>query len=836
MVHFLLRWSALVLVWFTFMAGGRSALAQQSESSATLNGNVGDSTGSAIVGAHVSLLDAAGNVKARTVTNSEGCFSISAVSPGHYVLQVESKNFETTRSDVIVSSTATDQESILVTMRVATVRQLVNVEGQTEYAQTETSTATKIDVPVYETPLTIDSVTRGLFEDQGSRNLEQILRNVSTVQSSDSDAGWGAKTFQLRGFDLQNTLLQDGVRLPQYAEADPATIDHVDVLKGSSAGLYGRIEPGGVINIVTLKPQPVADYGVGLTLGPYGDVRTELDATGPLNASKSLLYRGILAYESANSYRDNVQTKHLSFVPSLQWNPRPHDRVDLRFDWKRWQDASDFGLPVIPFVIDPVSGQTVANRLPDLPRSVYIGPSENVYHIKTKQETVTWTHGFSYGWQVKSSFVRYDQDQPGTEGGPTGWLDTPATGWGTQTPTIETFYVGNPSNLGAHGTFAEVDFTGKFSTFKLRHSFLVGAEYRRDSSFYECWCYGSGTIDVTHPVYQPVSDFYTPSSTPPAFGYSSGNRWGSGTVQDQIAIGRRLRVLVGLRFDAASALNGPPPADPSAFSPSRVGDSKPSPRVGVSYDLFSWLAGYASYSDTFGGNSAAPLYNGRTSSAETSRQWEGGVKGHWLNGRLVGELTYFDLRKQHVVVNEPIASFHGTCTNPVGNSCAVQVGEVGSRGLEFQLMGRLASSWSVNLSYSNLVAKVLNSGDQTDLSYYAFPVGQRLANIPRNSGSAWLAYQNRKGWSAGFGAVAVGSRPFDQPYWQTNTTLTLPSHLILDAVVSYRWKVRERLTIAPQVKFSNLSNTNAWEPGWASSGVLPSEPRTLYGSIKLNFR
>jgi iron complex outermembrane receptor protein len=68
---------------------------------------------------------------------------------------------------------------------------------------------------------------------------------------------WGAKTFQVRGFDLGSTLLQDCVRLPLYAEIEPATIDHVDVLKGSSSGLYGRIEPGGVINIVTLKPQPV---------------------------------------------------------------------------------------------------------------------------------------------------------------------------------------------------------------------------------------------------------------------------------------------------------------------------------------------------------------------------------------------------------------------------------------------------------------------------------------------------------------------------------------------------------------------------------------------------
>lgn len=85
--------------------------------------------------------------------------------------------------------------------------------------------------------------------------------------------------------------------------------------------------------------------------------------------------------------------------------------------------------------------------------------------------------------------------------------------------------------------FAEVDLSGKLSTVGLRHDFLVSTEYLRSSNFYECWCYGSGTIDVTDPVYQPVSNFFTPSSTPPAFGYSGGNRWGSGILQDRSPLG-----------------------------------------------------------------------------------------------------------------------------------------------------------------------------------------------------------------------------------------------------------------------------------------------------------
>ena len=801
-----------------------------------VRGMVEDSTGSAIAGSRLSLIDAAGKVTASTTTDGQGRFAILNVLPGRYTLQAESTNFETSRTELNLAF-ASSPENIRVVLRVQPVRQTVTVEAHADYAQPETSTATKLDLPVYETPLTVNSVTRGLIQDQGSRNLEQILQNVSAVQSNDANAGWGAKTFQVRGFDLGSTLLQDGVRLPVYAEVDPAVIDHVDVLKGSAAGLYGRIEPGGVVNIATLKPQPAPYYNVGLTLGPYNDVRTELDATGPLAGVKSLLYRGILAYESADSYRDVVQTKHFTLAPAFQWQPRSSDRFDLRFDYKHWRDTVDFGVPVIAVTIDPDTGFTSLSRLPDLPRNVYVGPSSNFTTVKATQETLAWTHVFNPRWQVRSSLVHYDVDQPGTEGGPTGWDGTPPDGWGAQTPTIADFYVGNPSDLGFHGTFAEVDLTGKLSTFGLEHNLLVSAEYQRNWNFYECWCFDNGTVDVTQPSYVPVSNFYTPpASTPPAFGYSGGNRWGSGTMQDQIFIAKRLRVLVGVRFDAASALSGPPPGDPTAFEPSRVGDSKTSPRVGVSYDALSWLAAYGSYSETFGSNSALPLYNGKTSSAETSRQWEAGVKGHWFAGRLIGDLVYFDLRKQHIVVNEPISSFHGACTFPVdSNSCAVQLGEVGSRGIEFQLTGRIAASWNINLSYANLTAKVLNSGDQSDLSFTAFPVGQRLANIPRSSGSAWLNYHHKSGWSAGFGAVAVGSRPFDQPYWQSNATLMLPSNVSLNAVVSYEWKLNDRFLITPQIKLSNLADVNAWQPGWASTGALPSEPRTVYGTLRFAF-
>jgi len=836
------------------VAGG--ALAQQATK--TLSGVVRDTSGGAVTNAKVTLLNAAGQSAGSTATDRNGHFSIAGLRAGSYRLRVESETFEMAERNVVVA-TETEPASVDVVLKVEAVKQSVTVSAASEYVQPSTDTGTKLELPSYEVPLTVDSVDRELMRDQGVRNLEQILRNVSAVQSNDSVAGWGAKTFQVRGFDLQNNLLEDGVRLPQYAEVDPAIIDHVDVLKGAAGGLYGRIEPGGVINIVTLRPQATTDYGLGMEFGPWGYVRSEVDAMGPLTPEKSLRYRAIAAYETAGSYRDTVETRHWSLLPALQWVPTENDQVDFRFEYKNWRDTSDTGEPVIPVGTDAITGNYV-NRLPDLPRSVYIGPSGTFSSVRTTQETVTWSHRFSNDWVVRPIFVHYSVNQPGHEAGPSScvdgtgagnWADPlPAgqDGYGAYTPTTACFYAGSPSNLGASGWFAEVDWTGRGRALGMQHSFLASAEYRNDSSYYEVWIYnlpeGQTTscpqlcIDVNHPVYPPIGNYYTPpTSGSPTYGYSGGNRWGSGTLQDQIAIGRRLRILAGVRFDAASSLSWAAPGDPVKSPTSSIGDQKWEPRAGASYDLTSWLAAYGSYSESFGAaNSATPLWDGTLPSAETSSQWEAGVKGHWFANRLIGEAVYFDLKKRNIVVSEPLAYFDGNCkVEYTSNSCLVQVGEVGSKGVEVTLTGRLTNELSVNVVYANLSARVLDSGSQDPADAYYFPAGQKLAGVPQNGGSAWVYYRHPSGWSAGLGMVGLGARPFDQPFTQKAATLTLPESLLWNAVVGYEWK-RERMRWQAQFRMDNFTNTNAWEAGWASSGVIPSAPRAFYGTVRMFFR
>ncbi len=64
----------------------------------------------------------------------------------------------------------------------------------------------------------------------------------------------------LRGFSSE-IFFRDGFRLQSGgASREMANIESVEVMKGSAAILYGMVEPGGMVNVVTKKPLATPYY------------------------------------------------------------------------------------------------------------------------------------------------------------------------------------------------------------------------------------------------------------------------------------------------------------------------------------------------------------------------------------------------------------------------------------------------------------------------------------------------------------------------------------------------------------------------------------------------
>lgn len=122
-------------------------------------------------------------------------------------------------------------------------------------------TATRTPVKILDANANISVITQKEIEDNHYENLEEAVRNVPGVQFlSYGLAGYSASAFRINGAD-NTVVLIDGVRANHAGSAFQASytnidnVERIEVLKGAASALYGADAKGGVINIITKKPQ-----------------------------------------------------------------------------------------------------------------------------------------------------------------------------------------------------------------------------------------------------------------------------------------------------------------------------------------------------------------------------------------------------------------------------------------------------------------------------------------------------------------------------------------------------------------------------------------------------
>ena len=106
-----------------------------------------------------------------------------------------------------------------------------------------------------EIPQTVNVIPAQVIRDQAPRNLDDALANVSGITQGNT-LGSTQDSVMTRGFgDNRNgSIMRDGMPVVQGRGLN-ATVDRVEVLKGPASLLYGIQDPGGVVNMVSKKPE-----------------------------------------------------------------------------------------------------------------------------------------------------------------------------------------------------------------------------------------------------------------------------------------------------------------------------------------------------------------------------------------------------------------------------------------------------------------------------------------------------------------------------------------------------------------------------------------------------
>ncbi len=675
-----------------------------------------------------------------------------------------------------------------------------------DYAVRNAATGTKTDTPIFDTPVTVQVVSKAVINDQQAIGLGDALQNVSGVSK-----GWGFgsaanETIQIRGF-ANNSIYRDGVLTPNNINMSLANAQRVEVLKGPAGMLFGRTQPGGLVNVVTKRPQNESYYALQQQFGSYDTYRTLADATGAVNKDGSLLYRLNYEHLDSNSFRDYVFDNRDFIAPSLTWLISKDTQLDLDFMYQNRRTINDSGIPYDLQLSGIIPGKIPLNSFRNEPTDY---TNSELY-----QGDATLTHRFNEDWKIRGKFSIIKNNIATAQ--------TAANANANLLGDIARGFLKTNDDFGSE--YGTVDLTGHFSTLALDHTLVIGTDYYHSnnggsSSPYRTGAAGVPTINVFNPVYG-FTGFLDDPLGPVT---NNKNEWYGIYVQDQIALWDKWQLLFGSRFDHAEFGT----SSPASGSKKQVDEF--SPRAGLMYHPVSWLGIYADYVKTFNAVNQGTTASGDLPDPEKSKEYEAGLKGEWLDGKLSANLAFFDLTKSNVQTPLP---------TPFINKVAV-TGEQRSRGVELDLRGQLTDYWNLIGTYAYTDTEVTKDSGAFDAvlgSSGPGNKGHRFANVPGNSGSLWSTYDfsglGAKGFSAGAGVYLASNRAGN-----LDNTFNMPGYARVDSMLKYQRKVGPS-NVTLQFNIQNLLDKEyiaSSNGGFAFiHQTLPGAPRTFLGSVKVEF-
>lgn len=669
-----------------------------------------------------------------------------------------------------------------------------------DYAISKAKSATKTDAEIMDTPMSVQVVPKAVINDQQATGLENVLKNVSGVSP-----GWGFgadrnENLQIRGFS-NNSIYRDGVLTLNNTNISLANAERVEVLKGPAGMLFGRTQPGGLVNVITKRPQKESYYSLQQQFGSFDTYRTLADATGALNKDGTLSYRLNYEHLDSNSFRDYLFDNKDFIAPSLTWEISKDTQLDLDFMYQNRKTMSESGIPY---------GLQVSGVIPGkIPLNFFRNEPTDYNNAEYYEADATLTHRFNEDWKIRGrfSFITQEVNTAQTSSN----LNANLKG------DLNRNFLKTKTDFDSE--YGTVDITGHFATGEFKHTLLVGADYYQSSNANSSSTFratGIPTINVFNPVYgfnKYLNDPLNPPNKPR-------NEWYGVYVQDQIELWDKWQLLFGSRFDHADFSVGGKTKSADEFSP----------RVGLSYRPVHWLSIYGDYVKTFNAVNQGTTVSGGIPDPEKSEEYEVGLKGEWWDGKLFANLAFYELTKRNVQTPLPA---------PYTNKVAV-TGEQRSRGIELDLRGQLTDYANLIATYAYTDTEVTNDSAPFDFVIGSSGVGnagRRFANVPRNAGSVWTTYDfsgiGAQGFSAGLGVFFASNRAGN-----INNSFYMPGYALLDGMLKYQHKFGPS-NVTFQFNVDNLLDKEYYvsSNGFSSAiqQVIPGAPRTFMGSVKVEF-
>lgn len=748
-------------------------------------------------------------------SEENGDFKIDNIKSGNYTLEISLTGYENTLRNVTVENGKATQVDIqlqlsskqLDEITVSTVRKKFGTESSVFVGKTPLSNI--------ENPQVYTTISKDVLAEQLVYSVDDAMRNAPGVQlmwNATGRSGDGGAYYNSRGFIMQSTL-RNGIAGIVTDAIDAANLETVEVIKGPSGTLFGSTltSYGGLVNRVTKKPYDHFGGNVSASLGGYAFGRGSVDLNTPLDKNNQLLFRFNGAYNYQHSFQTEGFSKRYFAAPSLTWKPFQKLTVNLDAELSYGENQ---GNPILFFYFPSAAlGITNANQVNMDYKNSYIGSgvtqtsrSQNYfgqinYEIaKGLTSSTNFTYGRSYSdgrgpyfFLVPDSAVTHNP----ADAGKANYLAR-----------------ADQSTQNGRKTALEIqqNFNADFTIGGLRNRAVLGLDYTRLNS--DILFYSNASFFDIVPLNQPgfdysgyngvtLNNYYQKNMNDPNIvgtypSVSVVNTY-SAYLSDVVSITDRLDVTAAIRVDRFNTNN-------KGFA-QKYNQTAFSPKFGLVYQIIkNQLSLFGNYQNSFANIPPYIAYRpGQTDSLvsviakpQQANQWEVGLKTDLIAGKLSSSLSYYDIKVNNTMRNDP--------TKPA--VAQIQNGTQVSRGVEFQVNAAPFTGFTTigGLSYNN--------SKFTESDIYTQGLRPTTASSPWQA-NWWLSYRLNKGTlnglRIGFGGnyasnnKIVNNRVFNADNSVSMNVFTLPSYVVLNTAITYEMK-----DVTFGVKVDNLTNKHYW--------------------------
>ncbi|TBV12908.1 TonB-dependent siderophore receptor [Stutzerimonas kirkiae] len=560
---------------------------------------------------------------------------------------------------------------------------LATTEGTGSYTTGVTSTATKMNLSIRETPQSISVVTRQRMDDQNLTSITKTLEQTPGVTIS-RDA---AERFNIysRGqqiskyqYDGLTTHLQNATQNLTQTYTDMSIYDRIEVVRGATGLMTGAGVPSGVVNMVRKKPTKEFQATLSGSVGRWDDYRGQVDVSGPLIESGKLRARFVGAKQDNDTFTDHYNQKRDTLYGVTEADITNKTTVRFGIDHSKYENNGQTGVPVF------YSNGEQTN----LPHSATAGSKYINSQFQTTNYFFNLDQALENNWKLSIAGNYMDVERE--ERNLAAMTANRGNSANKETGKFRAERIAsiiNPLNQKS----AAINLQGPFSLLGREHQAIIGYEFSRYKSDYKSLGYAEGIMSLSNPNQLTNETTYALDNDEDVFddyhiiqkGYYTALRLNP-TDRFHVILGARTS---DYKFDQIISI----PASSYHGTSSYKKSGQVTPYAGMIYDLTSQQSVYISYTDIFTPNNVIDI-NGKVIDTQVGANYEAGWKGEFYDGRLNANIAAYQIKRDNAT---EIAGYN----QGIAYSRAIDGME--TKGIDVEIAGEVLPDWNISASYSH---------------------------------------------------------------------------------------------------------------------------------------